>query len=36
MILDNHDWHSLFTAEELNICRKRLLDYEYAAKPENA
>lgn len=29
VIHDNPDWHPLFTAEELAICRKRLKDYGY-------
>ena len=29
VIHDNPKWHSLFTEEELAICKKRLTDYEY-------
>jgi len=29
VIFDNPRWHSLFTPDELEICRKRLLDYQY-------
>ena len=29
VIRDEAKWHPLFTAEELEICRKRLLDYGY-------
>jgi hypothetical protein len=29
VILDNPKWHPLFTQEELDICTKRLTDYEY-------
>jgi hypothetical protein len=29
VIFDNPQWHSLFTPEELEICRKRLVDYQY-------
>ena len=31
LIYDNEKWHSLFTPEELAICRKRLRQYEYIA-----
>jgi len=34
MIHDNAKWHSLFTADELGICVRRLTEYEYLkAKP---
>jgi hypothetical protein len=29
MILDDPQWHPLFTPGELEICRKRLADYQY-------
>ena len=29
MIHDNPKWHPLFTVDELEICKKRLTDYEY-------
>jgi hypothetical protein len=29
LIYDNEKWHPLFTAKELAICRRRLLQYEY-------
>ena len=29
VIFDNPCWHPLFTLEELEICRKRLIAYEY-------
>ena|SRR5690242_16870268 len=29
VIHDNPKWHPLFTQEELDICTKRLTDYEY-------
>lgn len=29
VVLENEKYHSLFTAEELAICEKRLTDYEY-------
>jgi len=29
MILDNEKYHSMFTEDELAICRKRLNQYEY-------
>ncbi|MGE5110555.1 MAG: hypothetical protein ACM3JB_06850 [Acidobacteriaceae bacterium] len=29
VIHDNPKWHPLFTEEELAICKKRLIDYEY-------
>jgi hypothetical protein len=29
VILDEPKWHPLFTAEEIEICRKRLRDYGY-------
>jgi hypothetical protein len=29
MIHDNPKWHRLFTHEELDVCVKRLTDYEY-------
>lgn len=29
MILENQKWHPLFTDEELNKAKKRLLDYKY-------
>lgn len=31
VIYDNSKWHPLFTAEELEICRKRLENYQYFA-----
>lgn len=32
MILENEQYHSLFTEAELAICRKRLSQYEYKKK----
>ena len=32
MILTETKWHPLFTAEELEICRKRLKEYGYPAE----
>lgn len=32
LIIDNAQWHSLFTAEELGRARKRLRDYNYRPK----
>ena len=29
VIDENQEWHTLFTEEELEICRKRLRDYRY-------
>lgn len=29
VIFDHPRWHSLFTGEELEICRKRLVEYRY-------
>ena len=29
VVLENDNWHPLFTQEELGICRKRLTDYGY-------
>ena len=29
VVHDNEEWHSLFTQDELDKCRKRLTDYEY-------
>lgn len=29
VVHDNPKWHPLFTAEELETCRKRLLEYHY-------
>lgn len=29
MIHDNPRWHSLFTSDELDICRRRLIEYHY-------
>lgn len=29
LIIDNPEYHELFTAEELEICRKRLKEYGY-------
>jgi hypothetical protein len=29
VIFDDPRWHSLFTPEELEICRRRLVDYQY-------
>ena len=29
LIYDNTEWHPLFTEEELEIVRKRLIEYEY-------
>lgn len=31
LIYDNDKWHSLFTPEEIAICRKRLRQYKYIA-----
>jgi len=28
-VLENEKYHPLFTAEELDVCRKRLTDYHY-------
>jgi hypothetical protein len=36
VIIDYPKWHSLFTEEELGICRKRLSDYEYSALPKTS
>jgi len=30
LIIENHKYHELFTEEELEICKKRLLDYQYS------
>lgn len=32
VILEEAKWHPLFTAEELEICRKRLQEYGYPAE----
>lgn len=32
LIHDNPRWQSLFTQEELAICRKRLIDYRYISQ----
>jgi hypothetical protein len=32
IILNNSKWHSLFSEEELDICRKRLADYGYRSR----
>jgi hypothetical protein len=32
MILDNARWHPLFTADELEICERRLSDYGYVKR----
>ena len=32
MILEEPKWHPLFTAEEIQICRKRLQEYGYPIK----
>ena len=29
VVHDNAEWHSLFSQEELNKCKKRLVDYGY-------
>ena len=29
VVHDNAEWHDLFTQDELQRCRKRLIDYEY-------
>ena len=29
IVHDNAEWHSLFTQDELDRCRKRLTDYDY-------
>ena len=29
VVHDNAEWHSLFTQDELDRCRKRLTDYDY-------
>ena len=29
LIFDNPEWHSLFSQDELNIVRKRLMEYQY-------
>ncbi|MUK90866.1 hypothetical protein GNP80_00155 [Aliivibrio fischeri] len=29
LIIENPIWHDLFSKEELNICHKRLCDYQY-------
>ena len=33
VIVEETKWHPLFTAEELEICRKRLRDYGYPYPP---
>ena len=35
VILDNGKWHSLFTEEELAICRNRLTEYRYPRKEKS-
>ena len=32
LISDNEKWQPLFSAEEIAICRKRLMQYEYVRK----
>ena len=32
VVLENPEWHSLFSPGELAICRKRLADYKYTPK----
>jgi hypothetical protein len=32
VIHDNAEWHPLFTQEELDICKQRLIDYQYFSR----